>query len=513
MYSYNRLTKKRSYFYAILFSIMICQQLLISGNSIAQKSSVQVSIFTGITPKASVAKTEGEYSIRSTPQAAWEAGIDYRYQAWKSISILAGLRGALTGRSAIFNVPAREINPAYPDPYPPIKIKEYDFNIAMPLLIEKEWRRAEKEMAFLQTGLKFHYSLGFDQNSVGNYFTDTNQTEINVFSLDLNTNNNKKPWISCSLGGGYGWQLKNDNIIRAGVMADISFSNNVRGTYQVNLPGHPVSSGTYKARGSYIGLFASYQFTGGNKKTPYSFDAHKPDEGNHISITFSALTCLPAKLESTKGSYPVSASVSPGFGLGVIYQVHLNEHYSINAGFEATAVGRNFIARFNREDYSPQLKESVALKGMNTYLNDFVLSVPVSLERRYFISDRNFFQVELGGRLNYSTGADLDIQEVSAENINSERVKLAQINTYANNDARPWVSGLLKAGYNRVLKNNNITRLSLVSNISFTRFVNGAYVIRQGNNKVSEGIYSSSGSFVGIALSYIFTSARYRFRK
>lgn len=516
--------------FASISGFLVLLLLFTNENSSGQQSSIQVSLLTRITKKATVVRSEGEYVIRSTPQPAWEAGIDYRRRLSRSFSMVAGIRGSAIGRSANFNVPAKEINPAYPDPYPPIKIKDYDINVSIPLLLEKSWLTRPRERAFLQSGLRLHYSLSPDYTSVGNIFFDTNQAAIDVFGLELKTNNNKKPWITFSLGGGYGWVLGNYNILRAGIAADLSFSNVASGTYSVNVPGHPISSGTYKANGSYIGLFASYNFTGANKKALYALDTQRTRTnreqpamvsnrlnqifaGNHISIGLSSFACFPAQLEPTTGNYPISASAMPGLSLGITYHANLNEHYSINSGLEASIVGRNFTIRYNRSDFSPPLKESVIVKAMDTYAGELILSVPVSLERRYFISTHTFFQAEWGARLNYSTGSDFDIHKVIGENENGEMITLGEINTYSNNDARPWVSGLLKAGYNKVLKNNNIARLALVSNISLTKFVNGRYSIYGADNSISEGSYSSTGSFLGLSFHYIFTSANHRIRK
>jgi len=56
-------------------------------------------------------------------------------------------------------------------------------------------------------------------------------------------------------------------------------------------------------------------------------------------------------------------------------------------------------------------------------------------------------------------------------------------------------------------------QLSICSNVSFTNYVNGRYYIDIPNQPLTEGNYSSTGSFVGLSFNYVFTNANYRIRK
>ena len=505
-------------FYVLLF-------VLTSLPCIAQKSSIQIHLMGGLAPGSSIVKQEGEYSIRSTPQPAFEVGIDYRHQINKSLSIMSGIRGTAIGYSALFNAPLKEVNPDYTEPFPPIKIKNYNLNISIPLTIEKNLEITRTDLIYFQAGARLHYSLGYESERVSNYFLDVDQNQIDVFGVELNTNNNNNPWVSASVGTGYGWLLKNLNILRLGLTADISFSKIVDGSYHVNIPGHPESFGKYSNKGSFFGLSTIYQFTGTKKQVTnrikeerINSDTFKKETNhddwksafieNNFSIHTAVLGCLPAKTAPMKGSYPINASVTPGVNAGFIYHININPYTGVNTGLEATLLQRNFNTRFNRSEYSPELKNSLVLNGKETNVKDLVISLPIAFEWRYNLSRNEFIQVEPGIRLNYSTGSDLEFQQVHGENINGENVKLAEIITYSNNDAAPWVSGLIKAGYNRMLKNKNIARLSMTSNISFTKYVAGNYNIYQNGIIISEGSYSSTGSYIGLSFSYMFVNTK-----
>lgn len=203
----------------------------------------------------------------------------------------------------------------------------------------------------------------------------------------------------------------------------------------------------------------------------------------------------------------------PVTGIGLIYRINLNKKFSLNTGVEAGIVGRNYNISFYKNDFSPELKENYLFHGIGTFVGDLILSIPVSFEKRFFYTENRFIHGKAGIRLNYSNGADFDTDAVFVENINGEFLFVAEIDKYANNDAKPWISYLLSAGHSWVLKNNNICEITLVSNISFTKYVNGTYKITIPGKPLSEGYYSSSGTYFGIGLNYIFTNANYRIRR
>ena len=135
------------------------------------------------------------------------------------------------------------------------------------------------------------------------------------------------------------------------------------------------------------------------------------------------------------------------------------------------------------------------------------------MEKRVLYSNSKYFFANAGARLNISTGADYDIFSFYVENTNNDFYNAAEVNVYANNDAKPWISFPINAGHAWLLKNNNILQLAIYSNISFAKYVKGTYQVTIPNKPITEGKYSSTGSYIGLAMNYIFTNANYRVRK
>ena len=222
---------------------------------------LSITFSSGLCQKAGLRKLDGEYEISSTPKPFWELGITVQSDLNDNFYFVTGLKGSITARNAIFSAPINEINPnAYPEPFPPLKINDADFSATIPLLLEKDWQFKNGKLVFGRVGLNLKYSFGYDEDDYDNYLYDTSNQRINVFSLDLNSNNHNKPWLTYHVGGGYGWNLRNHNILKAEIVANLSLTKFVNGTYQINIPGHPSSDGKYGVKGSYLGVSLTYIF-------------------------------------------------------------------------------------------------------------------------------------------------------------------------------------------------------------------------------------------------------------
>ena len=326
-------------------------------------------------------------------------------------------------------------------------------------------------------------------------------------------------------------RITKENILSIGVQADISTTYFLKTNYEITIPNKPVTSGTYKISGSSIGLSVQYIFTGANKQIVKSKKVNAIRDtssiiritkenvlekyifkSNHIQFNFALLSTFKAQLTKISGEHPVSSSAAAGLQLSFKYQINFNDKYSLITGTEANLLGRNFNTSFSKNDFSPPLVSDYDTKGSST-IQDLVLSLPVMFEKRWLSSKTKFLFADAGIRLNFSLGADLDIYSIALSNTANGIYRVGGVNVYSNNDAQPWISFPINAGHAWVLKNNNLLQLAICSNISFTKYVNGRYHIDIPNQPLTEGNYSSTGSFVGLSFNYVFTNANYRIRK
>lgn len=236
-------------------------------------------------------------------------------------------------------------------------------------------------------------------------------------------------------------------------------------------------------------------------------------KSGHIRLEGSGLSVFKARLKNETGSHLVKSSVAPGLAFSFKYQFNFNNEYGLIIGPEATVAGRNFITSFNKNDFSPPLVNDYKLSGRSSYLGDLVLSFPILFEKRKLYGSAKYLFLNGGIRFNVGMGADFDIFSILLQNTSNGFYDAGGVDVYANNDVKPWLSVPLNAGHSWLLKNNNLIQLSICSNISFTRYVNGNYHIDIPGRALTRGSYSSTGSYIGLSLNYVFTSTNYKIRK
>lgn len=343
-----------------------------------------------------------------------------------------------------------------------------------------------------------------------------------------------------------------------GFAFELSTAKFIKTDYGITIPNKPITLGSYAVTGSCFGLNVEYIFTGANKRLvrdfqrkafkstrymtkifsiPYkaisgilflffsgSVSAHDKEirrefflndhifKKNHIQFNFTILSTSKARLQNHSGGHLVAANAAIGFLLGFKYQVNFNNKYGLIAGTEAILSGRNFITEFSKNDFAPSLISDYNSRRFSL-IQDLVLSLPVVVEKRWLYAKTKYFFANVGARLNFSTGADGDFFPIYLRRVDSSYINVGGTDVYANNDAKPWVSFLVNIGHAWLLKNNNLMQLSVCSNISFTKYVNGIYQVDIPGQPLMQGTYSSTGSFIGLSLNYVFTNANYRIRK
>jgi hypothetical protein len=236
-------------------------------------------------------------------------------------------------------------------------------------------------------------------------------------------------------------------------------------------------------------------------------------KGNHIAFNFALLSCKKARVNSKSGSHPLTAKAAPATLLGIKYHVNFNRKLGLVIGPEVLIAGRNFIMSINKNDFSPPLQENYNLGYWNSLAPDLVFRFPVVIERRVHYSKRKYLFAGTGIALNYSTGADFYLVKIIVIDVNNSFYDAGGLDVNANNDQKPWVSYPVNIGHAWLLRNNNLLQLSICSNISFTKYVNGTYEINIPNKPLTTGNYSSTASYIGLSMNYVFTSANYRLRK
>ena len=498
-----------------------------------KKSNLSVEITASVLPGAKISRDQGKYKLRSSLQSSYDLGINYLYNVNKNLLISSGLHMVVGKRNFFANIPSEDLPGFNINGVLLIEDKELWGSFRVPLLAEKKLHTKKAGVISIKAGINLRYSGLMLDEGVGVHITDQNGQPIYIFNADFQVY--KKPWITFLAGISKQFVLRNYNIVSVGLQADISPRYFYKGDYAFTIPNQPITTGEYKISGTSAGLSVQYIFTGANKRLNQNYqnkktyagytgtkqkDNQKENllsgqvfKGNHIRLDLAALSTFRARLNNQSSDYPVGATSTRGWLLSFKYAVNFNNYYSLITGAEATLAGRNFTTFFNKNDFSPPLIRDYQVGGKLTDTWDMLLSLPVLVQKRMIYAKRKYVFAEAGLRLNFSTGADFDFSSIILMNTNNGYYDGGGWDVYANNDAKPWLSYPLNIGHAWLLKNNNLLQLSVCSNISFTKYVNGTYHIDIPGRPMIEGKYSSTGSYIGLSVNYIFTNANYRIRK
>jgi len=517
----------------LLPKICFCQTVDTKSISDAQYETKQnnfgVEAIASILPPAKITREEGNYVLKSHLQSSYDLGINYLHHLKNDLIFSTGFHVIIGKRNFFINIPSSDL--ANSNPYGLlIEQKELWGSLRIPFLIEKKISNKRNPFS-IRTGLNFRYSgMNSDESFVGIRF-DSNNRPTEVFNAEISARNNGKPWITFLAAVSKSIQLDNNNILAISLQADISKTYFLKSNYEITIPNQPYTKGTYKINGSSLGLSVQYIFTGSNKQivkpkkvkvvgdTSSITRLKKEDilekyifKSNHLQFNFALLSTFKAQLTKISGDHPVGSSAAAGLQLSFKYQINFNNKYSLITGTEANLLGRNFNTSFSKNDFSPPLVSDYNTKGSSA-IQDLVLSLPVMFEKRWLYSNTKFLFADAGIRLNFSLGADLDMYSISLLNTANGIYNVGGVNVYSNNNAKPWISFPINVGHTWLAKNNNLLQLAICSNVSFTKYVNGRYHIDIPNQPLTEGEYSSTGSFIGLSFNYVFTSANYRIRK
>ena len=495
-----------------------------------KESNLGVEVIASILPQAKITSQSDRYKLRSHLQSSYDIGINYLHYTKSNLIFSTGLHLIIGKRNFFANIPSEDINNW--DGRNIIEDKELWGSIRVPFSVEKKLNAKKPGCIYVKAGFNFRYSGLMSDELNEQLLVYSNNQIVRIFNAEISARNNGIPWITFLAGVSKSFLLDNKNILSLTLQTDISPTYFLKSNYEITIPNQPVTTGTYKINGSSLGLSVQYIFTGTNKqlvnpkkriKTPdllahdklikrETFFDKYVFKGNHVQFNFALLSTYKARLENISGNHSASANSAPGLLLSFKYQKNFNDEYSLISGPEATLAGRNFITSFSKNDFSPPLVSDYNTKG-NSLIQDLILSLPVMLEKRRLYSKTKFLFADAGIRFNFSLGADLDVYSINLLNTSNGVYRVGGVNVYSNNDVNPWISFPINAGHSWLLKNNNLLQFAICSNFSFTKYVNGTYQVNIPGQPLTEGKYSSTGSYIGLSMNYVFTNANYRLRK
>ena len=221
---------------------------------------------TNWTQKAKTENTGGPYSVGAQTMRGWEAGVNYHIHFRdKSYSLIIGLHGLAIPRNYALFIPKEDFTPPQQEDFSWDKklTRTIDMHFSLPVLLEKRWQENKNSFWNLNGGV----AIGFYPDEIyEGWYHSNGFGQPAIYSMNLLVTGDYKPWLNYIIAGGHNWILRNNNIIRVNLQANHTSFNLAKGDYEVNVPGQPLSTGTYKSRLSGAGLSVTYILSSSRKK-------------------------------------------------------------------------------------------------------------------------------------------------------------------------------------------------------------------------------------------------------
>jgi hypothetical protein len=191
------------------------------------------------------------YQLQTAPQISGEAGIGRSFHFSSRNSIVVGIGFGLLGRNGSFMVPDSVVGIPDNDQYYFTRgmAQIYDVEyFTIPLLYEHRVFVKNNNCLYFRAGINLKLA----------FFGGTISGDENI--LEIEVDGNRSPILNFNLGAGYGILLRNKNILKLGIQANLDPAWIARGnyTFRTNVS---FDYGTYLVKATSIGLNLSYVLT------------------------------------------------------------------------------------------------------------------------------------------------------------------------------------------------------------------------------------------------------------
>jgi hypothetical protein len=230
----------------------------------------------------------------------------------------------------------------------------------------------------------------------------------------------------------------------------------------------------------------------------------------NIGIQIQASLLPRGNIITTEGNYRLQSRLQSSYSLGLNYQVNLDYAWSMIYGLHVNLNKSNYFLHIPDSELKGFLSTSGApqIEDKEVY---FRLAIPVQLAHSLAHSKKGFYSIKGGVKLNYSGFSNDERITVRLADSNFQLKTIFYGDFTSNNNKKPWVTFLGGVSKNLYLKNRGLFSIDLYIELSRTRFIKGDYQITVPNQPATKGMYSVTGSCIGVSLQYIFPLSKKKF--
>ena len=223
---------------------------------------------------------------------------------------------------------------------------------------------------------------------------------------------------------------------------------------------------------------------------------------NHLAFTAKPLLFEGSRIIGESLPFNPASNPTFGFEAGVDYFINKNKKLSIVTGVHIGFAPRAFTYLVTKDLLPPPLTRDIFVNGSNLFPL-FYLSLPLSFEKRIF-KDNHFFYYSGGINLKYALMFSED--EMGAYFGSPVFVKIFELRENWKTNNNFFVQANATLGYGFILKNKNIFKVGLSSNIALSNVSTANYTFTPPTGTNQDGLYVTKAGFIGLSFSYVLTN-------
>lgn len=234
---------------------------------------------------------------------------------------------------------------------------------------------------------------------------------------------------------------------------------------------------------------------------------------NHLGISIMHIVGQKSTVTGNSFPYNQGSTSQSGLQFGLQYQINFGVKHSIITGAMFNIMGRNFTYNIPKESFVPTADEDVNKTRSSGTLSAVTnLAVPVLFEKRW-ITKKHFFSALAGTELHFNLdgGGGGYIYPTARQNGNF--ITIGNIFTNNDEDKLLQVGAVVGVGFGFVTKRNNTKTFRLIGKLNFNDRSMSSYTLNVPSQPTVFGNINTTGSYIGLSYSYMFTNTNKRLRK
>ncbi|MGN7722231.1 hypothetical protein [Chitinophaga sp. 22620] len=249
-------------------------------------------------------------------------------------------------------------------------------------------------------------------------------------------------------------------------------------------------------------LILSHSFAKAQQSRRYVANSTYKDS-RAFGVTVIAGLAAPARIRSNYAGFAPESTPQPAFEGLLNWYREIDNNYWLVISAGAGVGGYNFRYYIPKETTNPPLQYDLFNNGAPARSMDMVyVKIPVELEKRWSDSKRNLWNASFGISLLYAPYVESGSESLFFHN--GAYHSYLNISQQNNESGKPWFHLHAAGGYAWKLRNKHLVRANLKVSCSLRDYVTADYQFTLPEHPVMAGSYTISGSYAGMALSYIF---------